>query len=47
MKSLSNKYILFLSIKPKYVAKILNGEKTVELRKSLPNKVKKGNLIFI
>ena len=38
---------LFLSIKPKYVKKILDGEKTVELRKSMPCKVSKGNMILI
>ena len=38
---------LFLSIKPKYVKKILTGKKTVELRKSMPCKVNKGNLILI
>ena len=27
---------ILLSIKPKYVAKILNGEKTIEIRKQMP-----------
>ena len=27
---------ILISIKPKYVAKILNGEKTIEIRKSIP-----------
>ena len=27
---------ILISIKPKYVAKILNGEKTIEVRKSMP-----------
>lgn len=27
---------ILLSIKPKYVAKILNGEKTIEIRKTIP-----------
>lgn len=27
---------ILLSIKPKYVAKILNGEKTIEIRKTMP-----------
>ena len=31
-----NKFNFFPSIKPKYVAKILNGEKTIEVRKSKP-----------
>ncbi len=37
---------LFLSIKPKYVEKIFNGEKTIELRKCKPN-VKEGDFIII
>ncbi len=39
--------ILILSIKPQYVEKILNGSKTIELRKSLPKKVSKGSLLLI
>lgn len=27
---------ILISVKPKYVAKILNGEKTIEIRKSIP-----------
>ena len=27
---------ILISIKPKYVAKILNGEKTIEIRKTMP-----------
>ena len=39
--------ILILSIKPKYADKILNGSKTIELRKSLPKKVGKGSPLLI
>lgn len=31
-----NRKAILISIKPKYVAKILNGEKTIEVRKSKP-----------
>ena len=34
------KECLLLSVNPKYVEKILNGEKTVEIRKKLPKKLK-------
>ena len=27
---------ILISIKPKWVAKILNGEKTIEMRKTMP-----------
>lgn len=33
---------IVVSIKPQYVAKILNGEKTLEVRKSAPKEVLKG-----
>lgn len=39
--------ILILSIKPKYADKILDGTKTIELRKSLPKKVGKGSPLLI
>ena len=31
-----SKKAILISIKPKYVAKILNGEKTIEIRKTMP-----------
>ena len=37
---------LFVSIKPEYAKKIINGEKTIELRKSRPS-VKAGDYILI
>ena len=37
---------LFISVKPEFVAKIFDGSKTIELRKSTP-KVNKGDLIII
>lgn len=36
---LGDEYVL-ISIKPKWVEKILNGEKTIEVRKSIVNKLK-------
>ena len=38
---------IFLSINPKYTKKIFNGKKTVELRKSLPKKLMKGDEALI
>lgn len=38
--------IVLLSIKPKYVKKIISGEKIYELRKKIPN-VKENDIIFI
>lgn len=38
--------VLLISIKPKYVEKIFNGIKTIELRRKLPN-VKKGTIVLI
>ncbi|MCC6370082.1 MAG: ASCH domain-containing protein [Bacteroidia bacterium] len=37
---------LFISVKPEFVAKIFDGSKTIELRKSIP-KVNKGDLVII
>ena len=37
---------LFISIKPEFIEKILNGTKTIELRKSAPN-IKKNDLIIL
>lgn len=42
-----NNQILLISVKPKYAEKILNGEKTVELRKSAPTRIKEGGYILI
>ncbi len=44
--SLDNK-LLLISIKPQYAKKIFKGEKTIELRKSAPTKVKKGSYLLI
>lgn len=38
---------ILISIKPKYVKAILNGEKTVEIRKSIPNFEKCQRPIFV
>jgi len=38
--------LLLISIKEKYVAEILSGHKTIELRKSLP-RVKEGDTVII
>jgi len=46
MESVSNN-ILLLSIKPQFAEKILIGEKTIELRKSFPNKVNTGDYLLI
>lgn len=37
---------LFISVKPEFVAKIFDGSKTIELRKSAP-RVNKGELVII
>lgn len=37
---------LFISVKPDYAFKIINGQKSIELRKSRPN-VKKGDYVII
>jgi len=42
-----NNQILLISVKPKFAEKIMSGEKTVELRKSAPSNLKKGNVILI
>jgi predicted transcriptional regulator len=42
-----NKEILIISVKPEYAKKILNGEKTIELRKCAPKKVGKDDHILI
>jgi predicted transcriptional regulator len=39
--------ILLISVKPEFAEKIINGEKTIELRKSAPKKVRKENYILI
>jgi predicted transcriptional regulator len=36
-----------MSIKPKYVEKILTGEKTAEFRRSMYSSIKKGDQVFI
>ena len=41
-----NKKVLILSIKPQYVEQIFNGNKTIELRKSMPS-VKVGDTIIV
>ncbi|MBO9997947.1 MAG: ASCH domain-containing protein [Cyanobacteria bacterium SID2] len=38
--------VLLLSIKPQYVQKILDGQKTIELRKTRP-KIQKGDFILV
>lgn len=43
---MSSPTVLLLSIKPKYVQKILDGQKSVELRKSKP-RIKAGDFILI
>jgi predicted transcriptional regulator len=45
MSGLNNKY-LFISVKPEFVDKIINAEKTIELRKLRPN-VELGDYIII
>lgn len=42
-----NSQILLISVKPKFAVKIMSGEKTVELRKSAPINIKKGNVILL
>ena len=44
---IQNKKLLLISVKPEYAIKILNGEKTIELRKCAPKKVGKDGLILI
>lgn len=39
--------ILVISIKPKYAEKIFSGIKTIELRKSIPQKVSKESSVLI
>jgi len=46
MKIDSNQ-ILLISVKPQYAKKILNGEKTIELRKTAPSKIKNGTILLI
>lgn len=46
METVSNN-ILLLSIKPQFAEKILIGKKTVELRKSFPNKINNGDYLLI
>lgn len=41
-----DKYLL-ISLKPKFAKKIFKGEKTVELRKSGPQKINKGGYVLI
>ena len=45
MSEINNKY-LFISVKPEFAEKIINNEKTIELRKLRPN-VKTGDYIII
>jgi len=42
----TKKHAIF-SIKPKYVQLILSGEKTVELRRTLPRFIEKGSRVYI
>lgn len=44
---ISPKNILLISVKPEFAEKIMNGEKTIELRKSAPKKVSKDSYILI
>lgn len=39
--------LLIISVKPEFAKKIINGEKTIELRKSSPQKVGKENYVII
>ena len=39
--------LLLISVKPQFAKKIFNGEKTVELRKSAPLKIKEGAYLLI
>lgn len=38
---------IVLSVRPQYAAKIFEGEKTVELRRVRPKKIKKGVLVLV
>ena len=40
-------HTLVLSVKPRFAAKLLGGEKTVELRRILPRRIKAGDLLLI
>jgi len=42
-----NNELLLISIKPQFAKKIFSGEKTVELRKSAPKKIKEGAYLLI
>lgn len=42
-----DEHTLVLSVKPRFAAKLLAGEKTVELRRILPRRIKAGNLLLI
>ncbi|GAK75771.1 ASCH domain-containing protein [Nonlabens ulvanivorans] len=42
-----NRDTVLISVHQKYAEKIINGEKTIELRKSLPQKVKPGDNLII
>lgn len=44
---MQNNDLLIISVKPEYARKILNGEKTIELRKCAPKKVGKDGYILI
>lgn len=46
-KGPSMKNILIISVKPEFAEKIINGQKTIELRKSLPKKVTNESYILI
>ena len=41
-----NNDLLIISVKPEYAEKILNGEKTIELRKCAPKKVGKDGFFI-
>ncbi|MCH4824435.1 ASCH domain-containing protein [Gramella lutea] len=45
--NISAEKILLISVKPEFAEKIMNGEKTIELRKSAPKKVSKDSYILI
>ena len=47
MKNLISINTAIFSIKPKFVSLIFAGEKTVELRRKLPRRIREGSKIFI
>ncbi len=42
-----NDNLLLISVKPQYAKKILEGKKTIELRKSAPQRINKDTLMLI